>query len=238
MEVRRLNHRATTSHRRYQKYYIPCFTVDSKEKEDLSNRDTAQLFDVRHEKKDFKVFVVLIPKEGLVGGALPILILVWHRLKICNALPSQIITCSRCHTKRRIGEAPPTNPSFGMTMTKKLRSVFSWCVSFYLIQSSWIVKLTKFTPCKCEVVFHSEMLDQTIYSPSRTFRVSWVVGVSTLWQSIVSKINKQSENFSVTAFPWFQQVRDLSIMSIYQLNCNNSNWLKSKTYLWRIGDQI
>ncbi len=33
---------------------------------------------------------------------------------------------SRCHTKRRMGAATRAHPSFGMTATKTLRSVFSW----------------------------------------------------------------------------------------------------------------
>ncbi len=32
--------------------------------------------------------------------------------------------CSRCHTKRRIGGAPPANLSFGMTPTTELYIVF------------------------------------------------------------------------------------------------------------------
>ncbi len=38
------------------------------------------LFDARHEKTDFKVFVVVIPKEGWAHVATPILLLVWHQL--------------------------------------------------------------------------------------------------------------------------------------------------------------
>ncbi len=41
-------------------------------------------------------------------------------------LPSQIIFCSRCHTKRRIAGPPPTNPSSGMTTVKILRHAFPW----------------------------------------------------------------------------------------------------------------
>ncbi len=37
-------------------------------------------WDVRHEKTDLKVFVVVIPKEGWARVAAPILLLVWHRL--------------------------------------------------------------------------------------------------------------------------------------------------------------
>ena len=36
----------------------------------------------------------------------------------------QVIFCSQCHTKRRIGGDPPANPSLGMT--KILRYIFSW----------------------------------------------------------------------------------------------------------------
>ena len=35
---------------------------------------------VCHEKTDLKVFVVVIPKEGWAHVAMPILLLVWHRL--------------------------------------------------------------------------------------------------------------------------------------------------------------
>ncbi len=36
---------------------------------------------------------------------------------------------SRCHTKETMGAAMHAHPSFGMTTTKTLRSVFSWCAS-------------------------------------------------------------------------------------------------------------
>ncbi len=58
---------------------------------------------------------------------MPILLLLWHWLQICNLQPSQTkmsqtvkfyILNSRCHTKRRIGGAPSANPSFGITTTK------------------------------------------------------------------------------------------------------------------------
>ncbi len=42
----------------------------------------------------------------------------------CTLLPSQIIFCSWCYTKRRIGRPLPANHSFGMITTKILRSVF------------------------------------------------------------------------------------------------------------------
>ena len=61
----------------------------------------------------FKIFVVVIPKEGLADGAL--LLLAWHRQQMCNLYPSQIIWYSQCHTKRRNNWALPVNLSFDMT---------------------------------------------------------------------------------------------------------------------------
>ncbi len=67
-----------------------------------------------HGKSYLKIFVIVIPKEGLAGGAPvpPILLWIWHQLL-------------------------PANPSFGMTTTKILRQIFSWhslCVMFvYLL---------------------------------------------------------------------------------------------------------
>ena len=85
---------------------------------------TILLHQVRHGKTDYKVFVVVIPKEGLAGGALPILPLVWHRLQIYNLQPSQIIFYSQC----TVGVVPKEGlaGSLGMTMTKILRRIFSW----------------------------------------------------------------------------------------------------------------
>ncbi len=50
----------------------------------------------------------------------------------CTLLPSQITLFSRCHIKRRIGEAPPANISLAMTMIKVLLiHVFPWHSSSY-----------------------------------------------------------------------------------------------------------
>ncbi len=64
--------------------------------------------------------------------AAPILLLVWHRLFriwLCwhHRLYSQK---SRCHAKRRMGAATRAHPSFGMTKTKTLKSVFWWHASY------------------------------------------------------------------------------------------------------------
>ncbi len=75
------------------------------------------IYDVRHEKTDLKVFVVVIPKEG------------WARVTPTfreydlRSQKTQILK-SRCHTKRRMGAATRAHPSFGMTTTKTL-SLFS-----------------------------------------------------------------------------------------------------------------
>ena len=68
------------------------------------------------ENPSVKIFVAIIPKEGLPCGGPPILLLIWHLLYniICEGCRSQFY--SQCHTKGRIRGAPPTNPSFGMTM--------------------------------------------------------------------------------------------------------------------------
>ncbi len=50
----------------------------------------------------------------------------WCTLYSKRPIPSQIIFCSRCHTKRRIGGAPRAHPSFGMTTTKISSSVFPY----------------------------------------------------------------------------------------------------------------
>ncbi len=53
-----------------------------------------------HGKSCPKIFAIVIPKEGLAG-----ITWVWHRRYNFTLLPSQIIFCSRCHTKRWISTA-------------------------------------------------------------------------------------------------------------------------------------
>ncbi len=64
----------------------------------------------------FTIFVIVTPKEGLADSAPPIL---FEPTYICWA-------CSDiwCHTKRRIGAAPPANISFCMTTTKIIKDAF------------------------------------------------------------------------------------------------------------------
>ncbi len=109
-------------------------------------------FDAHHEKT---VFVVVIAKEGWARMAASILLLVWHRLfriwlcwhhliqynrleplergkALVDYILEKSVSCqkiifskSRCHAKR-MDVATRAHPSFGMTTTKTLMSVFSW----------------------------------------------------------------------------------------------------------------
>ena len=66
-------------------------------------------------------------------------LLVWRRLFeniIYWCWQSQILK-SRCHTKRRMGAATRTHSSFGMAMTKTLRSIFLWHASGRQWQIVW-----------------------------------------------------------------------------------------------------
>ncbi len=84
---------------------------------DLRSFSIRVIWGVSCKNVPFKIFVVVTPKEDLVGRALPILLSVWHWLCciICEGYVLRIY--SRCHTQKRIGRA---NPSFGMTKTKIL----------------------------------------------------------------------------------------------------------------------
>ncbi len=91
---------------------------------------------MRHEKTDFKVFVVVIPKEGWASVAVPILLLTWHRL-----FENIIYDVSRVKF-RKVGVIPKEGWArpFGMTTTKTLRSLFSWPASYEnicLFDSPW-----------------------------------------------------------------------------------------------------
>ncbi len=84
-----------------------------------------EILDAHHEKTDLKVFVVVIPKEGLVvwGPANPSLGLKSTIKYYCTAFIDYIL----CHTKEELAGPQATNPSLGMKMTttKTLRPVFS-----------------------------------------------------------------------------------------------------------------
>ncbi len=86
-----------------------------------------------HEKTDLKILVVVIPKEGWARVAAPSLLLVWHRLFriwLCwhHRLYSRKVSVMPNEGWARPC-APIAHPSFGMTTTKTLRSVFSWRAS-------------------------------------------------------------------------------------------------------------
>ncbi len=84
---------------------------------------TKRLHDVRHEKSDLKVFVIVLPKEGWARVAVPNLLLVWHRLSV---LEFWVFWLHRSYSLK-VGVIPKegTHLSLGVTVTKTLRSVFS-----------------------------------------------------------------------------------------------------------------
>ena len=71
-----------------------------------------------HQKTCLKIFVTVIPKERLVGGAPPILLLVWHRLQNIMSEGSRVQFYSRCHTK----EGPARQSFFGRDNDKNLKA--------------------------------------------------------------------------------------------------------------------
>ena len=87
-------------------------------------RESTKSWDVCCKNASFNIFVVIIPKEGLVDGSLPILLLVWHRLCNITSKGCRIEIYSQCHTERRIVEASPGHTSFRITPTKILKEAF------------------------------------------------------------------------------------------------------------------
>ncbi len=87
-------------------------------------RKSYKKHDVRHEKTDHKVFVVVMPKEGWAHVATPILLLTWHRL-----FENIIYDVSRVKLWK-VGVIPKEGSFFCMTKTKTLRSVFLWHASY------------------------------------------------------------------------------------------------------------
>ncbi len=81
----------------------------------------------------FKIFVVVITKEGLVGVR-PRQSLFGYdtdcRFTICSLHRIHLLV--GVILKKRIDGALPTNPSFGMTMTKIFRHIFPLHGSFFI----------------------------------------------------------------------------------------------------------
>ncbi len=75
-------------------------------------------------KQTLKVFVIVIPKEGLAGGAPPILLWIWHRLQNKIYEGSRVIFYSRWNTQRRIGGALACQFFFGYDNDKDLKVCF------------------------------------------------------------------------------------------------------------------
>ncbi len=86
--------------------------------------------DTRHEKTDLKVFVIVIPKEGWACVALPILLLVWHRL-----FRIWVNWLHRSYSLKvgvipKEGWARPHAPILLLVTTKTLSSVLLWRASW------------------------------------------------------------------------------------------------------------
>ena len=60
----------------------------------------------------FKIFVVVIPKEGLTGGAWPIVLLLWHWLPNIICKDNRKQSYSGCLIKRRINRHQPLQSFF------------------------------------------------------------------------------------------------------------------------------
>ncbi len=77
--------------------------------------------ELRHGKMCLKIFVVVIPKEGLagIGGQGPAnpSLGMTPTIKFYSATFTDYVLQSDCHTKRRIA---PANPSLGKTLIIKL----------------------------------------------------------------------------------------------------------------------
>ena len=104
------------------------------------------IYETYHTKTGLDISVVVIPKEGLAGSGQSFfwydtdcrIVLSWlqrlYYIVVCQGIQAKTVRqggpgtpqYSRCHTKRRMGVAPPANPSFGMTTTKILRPVLVW----------------------------------------------------------------------------------------------------------------
>ncbi len=91
-----------------------------------------------HAKRSLMAWVVVIPKEGRVRGAVPALILVWHWLFIlfCREFDTfgfssmgkqlgKVPYLSILIYERWAGAAPCAGPSFGMTTTQAIRDLLA-----------------------------------------------------------------------------------------------------------------
>ncbi len=68
-----------------------------------------------------KIFVVVLPKEGLAGRVPPTLLLLWHQLYNIESVNNTAYI--------QFYSQYSANPSFGMTTTKILRCDLAWCSS-------------------------------------------------------------------------------------------------------------
>ncbi len=87
------------------------------------------------------IFVVVIPKEGVAGGAPPILLWVWHRQQnTCIILESRRVQYySRCHTQKD-RQGPARQSLFGYDNDKDLKVHF--LVTQLAVWDYWSIILT------------------------------------------------------------------------------------------------
>ena len=95
----------------------------------VSEYHTVFTCDVRHKKIDLKVFVVVIPKEGLPGEAPQSFFGYDTDYKILLYCLQRLYFVVGVICKEGLVGPQPTNPSLSMTMTKTLQSVFLWPAS-------------------------------------------------------------------------------------------------------------
>ena len=79
-----------------------------------------QLCDARHEKTNLKEFVIVIPKEGWAPDFSE-----YDSADIIDYILEKLVSYKK-------KDATCAHPSFGITTTKTLRSVFSWHASIML----------------------------------------------------------------------------------------------------------
>ena len=99
---------------RYQTHYLPCFAVDKNQR--ISVPVVLENIELRHTKTHVNIFVVVAPKEGLVGGAPQILLFF-----------TDSVFYSQCHTKRRIRVGPTGQSFFWYNRDKDIEQTVFCC---------------------------------------------------------------------------------------------------------------
>ena len=125
----------------------------------------------------FKIFVVVIPKEGMAARAPPVLPLVWQQLQNIILERRRVQFYSRCHTHKSIGGP--------MTMTKDLKVDFLVTHKFVYktnkcLLKNWLVMLPSHWAFSFRVFLHSITSNQIVASLLSSF-----LKKSSKWSSFV-----------------------------------------------------